>query len=117
MYIRWVLDLARVSAVVGKLDLFNYDGGVTAHDISGPRDALPEHVVCWRKRSLVEIEHLKKELNGFRCYNQPACEEIENLPKISLGKRLFYYHIKRQVIKPDLLFVFLCFLIFTHTVY
>lgn len=117
MYIRWILDLAHVSAVVGKLDLFNYDGGVTAHDIPSPRDPLPEYAVLWRIWLLLEMEHLKKEFNGFRCYNQPACEEIENLPKISLGKWLFYYHIKRQVIKPDLLFVILCFLIFTHTVY
>lgn len=36
---------------------------------------------------------------------------------MSLGKRLFYYHIKKQVIKTALLLIFLCFLIFAHTVY
>lgn len=45
MNIRWILDLADVSAVVGELDLLNYDGGVPAHDITGPRDTLPENAI------------------------------------------------------------------------
>lgn len=43
MDIRWVLHLAGVGAIVGKLYFLDYDGGITAHDITGPRNALPEH--------------------------------------------------------------------------
>lgn len=43
--IRRILDLADVSAVVGELDLLKYNGGVTAHDVASPGDALPEDAV------------------------------------------------------------------------
>lgn len=43
--IRWILDLADVSAVVGELDLSNYDGSVTAHDVTSPSDTLPENAL------------------------------------------------------------------------
>lgn len=45
MNIRRILDLADVSAIVGELDLLNYDGGVTAHDITSPNNTLPENAV------------------------------------------------------------------------
>lgn len=34
--IRRVFHLADVGAVVGELDLLKYDGGITAHDVTGP---------------------------------------------------------------------------------
>lgn len=54
-----VLDLADVRAVVGELDLLNYDGGVAAHDVAGPTDALPENALQWRIRPLLVVEHLR----------------------------------------------------------
>lgn len=59
MGIRRVLHLAGVGAIVGKLYFFDYDGGITAHDITGPRNALPEQAVRRRIRFLVVIENLQ----------------------------------------------------------
>lgn len=64
MDIRWILDLADVSAVVGELDLFKYDGGITAHDITIPRDTLPENAINRRIWSLLVVEHLEVEIDG-----------------------------------------------------
>lgn len=41
--IRRILNLADVSTIVGELDLLKNDGGVSAHDITGPADTLPEN--------------------------------------------------------------------------
>lgn len=64
MNIRRILDLADVSAIVGELDLLNYDGGVTAHDITSPNNTLPENAVWRRIWSLLVVEYLNKELDG-----------------------------------------------------
>lgn len=55
--IRRVLDLADVGAVVGELDLLKYDGGVTAHDVAGPLDTLPENALYRRIWFLLVVEH------------------------------------------------------------
>lgn len=59
-----ILDLADVSAVVGELDLLNYDGGITAHDITVPSDTLPENAIYRRIWSQLVVEHLKVEIDG-----------------------------------------------------
>lgn len=61
MDVRGVLDLADEGPVVGELDLLDHDGGVTAHDVSSPDDALPKNSILWRIRPLVEIEHLERD--------------------------------------------------------
>lgn len=65
MDVRGVLNQADVGPVVGELDLLDHDGGVTAHDVPGPGDALPENTVLWRIRPLVIVEHLDER--DFEC--------------------------------------------------
>lgn len=60
MNIRWILDLADVSAIVGEFDLLNYDGGITAHDITSPRDTLPENTFQRGIWPLLVVEYLKE---------------------------------------------------------
>ena len=43
--IRRILNLTDVSTIVGELDLSNYDGGVTSHDVTCPNDTLPENAL------------------------------------------------------------------------
>lgn len=64
VYVRRILDLADVSAVVGELHLLQYDGGVAAHDIAGPTDALSENAIDRGVWFLLVVEHLRKELDG-----------------------------------------------------
>ncbi len=59
MNIRRVFDLADVGAIVGELDLVKYDGGVTARDVSSPRDTLPKDALYRRIWALLVVEHLK----------------------------------------------------------
>lgn len=56
-----ILDLADEGPIVGELDLLDHDGGIAGYDISGPGDSLPEDSVLWRIRSLVVVEHLKRD--------------------------------------------------------
>lgn len=79
-----VLDLADVGPVVGELDLLEHDGGITAHDVSGPGDTLPENSVYWWKRPLVIVEHLKRdtftsEVEGF------SSGQIKYWPQLAEG--------------------------------
>lgn len=60
MNIRRILHLANVGAVIGEFDLLNDDGGVAAHHVSSPEDALPEDAIRWRIRPLLVVEHLKR---------------------------------------------------------
>ncbi len=62
--IRRILDMADVSAVVGELHLLKYDGGITAHDITVPRDTLPENALYRRIWSPLVVEHLKVRSDG-----------------------------------------------------
>lgn len=55
--IRRVLDLADVGAVVGEFDLLKYDGGVTAHDVTGPRHPLLENALYGRIWPLLVVEN------------------------------------------------------------
>lgn len=52
-----ILDLAGVSAIVGELNLSNYDGCITAHDVTSPNDALPESALYRKIWFLLEVEH------------------------------------------------------------
>lgn len=46
--IGWVRHLAGVGAIIFELDLSNYDGSITPHDITCPRDALLEDALIRR---------------------------------------------------------------------
>jgi len=65
MDVRWILHLTDVGAVVGKLDLSNYDGGITARNIPIPKNALPEDALWRRIWSLLVVEHLQVEFDGY----------------------------------------------------
>lgn len=56
-----ILHLADVSAVVGELDLANYNGRILAHDVSGPIDPLPEDAVRLRIGFVLVVEYLRVE--------------------------------------------------------
>lgn len=57
-----ILDLADERAVVGELDLLYDDGGVAAHHVPGPDDALPENAIGRRVRSLLVVEDLREQM-------------------------------------------------------
>lgn len=46
--IGWIRHLAGVGAIIFELNLSNYDGSITAHDIACPRDALLEDALIRR---------------------------------------------------------------------
>lgn len=58
--IRWIPHLADVCSIVGEHHLSNYDGGITAHDITGPGDAFHEDALQRRVWFLLVVEHLHK---------------------------------------------------------
>lgn len=62
MDVRWVRHLAYVRAVVNELDLFDFDGGVAAHDITSPFDSLPKDALHRWVRSLLVVEQLRGEV-------------------------------------------------------
>lgn len=55
-----ILDLADKGAVIAELDLLYDDGGVAAHHVTGPDDALPENAIRRWVWSLLVVEDLKK---------------------------------------------------------
>lgn len=58
--IRRILDLADKGAVIAELDLLYDDGGVAAHHVTSPDDALPENAIRRWVWSLLVVEDLKK---------------------------------------------------------
>lgn len=64
--VRRILDLADVGAVKGELDLLNDDGGIAAHDVTGPDDPLPEKAVRSGVWPLLVVEDLKRWVQWFR---------------------------------------------------
>lgn len=65
MDIGWVLHLADVSAVVGELDLSNYDGGIAAHDVTSPGNALSEESFLWKKWFPLVVKYLQEKFVGY----------------------------------------------------
>lgn len=61
MDVRRVLDLADVRAVVGEFHLSDYDGGIAAQDVTGPKDSVPENAVGGWILFLLEVKHLQAE--------------------------------------------------------
>lgn len=64
--VRRILDLADVGAVKGELDLLNDDGGIAAHDVTGPDHPLPEKAVRSGVWPLLVVEDLKRWVQWFR---------------------------------------------------
>lgn len=61
MNIRRICHLAGVGAIIDELDLPNYNGGITPHDITSPRDALLKDVIERRIWFLLVMKNLQIE--------------------------------------------------------
>lgn len=87
-----VLHLTDVGAIVGELDLLNFNGGITTHDIPGPLDSSPKNAFHGWIWFLLVVEQLQGELDIY-------LKQSQNLVRLQQIKKS--YQIKIPVAKEE----------------